>query len=136
MPRPSLKRSRNLEPLRKAGNLRVLGLAPLQGGRPEDVPELHSLGVVQPWTIFGPSSLKRRHWILHRQALAALEGRGRTSGSLGRYLASRGCYRAPGCGKAGERADRLAPSKSMSRGLSAAHHRRWAAYAMSLGFRV
>ena len=30
--------------------------------------------------------------------------------------------------------DRLAPS--MSRGISATHHRRWAAYAMSLGFRV
>ena len=27
------------------------------------------------------------------------------------------------------------PAPSMSRGLSAAHHRRWAAYAMSLGFR-
>ena len=47
-----------------------------------------------------------------------------------RYLASRGCYSTPGCGKAGERAP------SMSRGISAAHHRRWAAYAMSLGFRV
>ena len=32
------------------------------------------------------------------------------------------------------RQDRPAPS--MSRGISAAHHRRWAAYAMSLGFRV
>ena len=41
-------------------------------------------------------------------------------------LASRGCYRTPGCGKAGE------PAPSMSRGLSAAHRRRWAAYAMSL----
>ena len=28
------------------------------------------------------------------------------------------------------------PAPSMSRGISAAHHRRWAAYAMSLGFRV
>ena len=28
------------------------------------------------------------------------------------------------------------PAPSMSRGLSAAHHRRWAAYAMSLEFRV
>ena len=45
-----------------------------------------------------------------------------------RYLASRGCYSAHGCGKAGER-------PSMSRGIRAAHHRRWAAYAMSLGFR-
>ena len=28
------------------------------------------------------------------------------------------------------------PAPSMSRGISAAHHRRWAAYATSLGFRV
>ena len=28
------------------------------------------------------------------------------------------------------------PAPSMSRGISAAHHRRWAAYAMSLGIRV
>ena len=28
------------------------------------------------------------------------------------------------------------PVPSMSRGISAAHHRRWAAYAMSLGIRV
>ena len=28
------------------------------------------------------------------------------------------------------------PAPSMSRGISAAHHRRWAAYAMSLGFRA
>ena len=28
------------------------------------------------------------------------------------------------------------PAPSMSRGISAAHHRRWAAYAMSLGFWV
>ena len=28
------------------------------------------------------------------------------------------------------------PAPSMSRGISAAHHRRWAAYAMSLGLRV
>ena len=28
------------------------------------------------------------------------------------------------------------PAPSMSRGISAAHHRRWAAYAIGLGFRV
>ena len=49
------------------------------------------------------------------------------------FLASCGCCRTPSCGKASV-LDRPAPS--MSRGVSAAHHRRWAAYAMSLGLRV
>ena len=46
-----------------------------------------------------------------------------------RYLASRGCYSTPGCGKAGERAGSTCA-------IISAAHRRWAAYAMSLGFRV
>ena len=37
-------------------------------------------------------------------------------------------------GRQASEVDRPAPS--MSRGISAAHHRRWAAYAMSLGFRI
>ena len=43
------------------------------------------------------------------------------------------CLCTPACRKAGERAG---SGPSMSRSLSAAHHRSWAAYAMSLGFGV
>ena len=66
--------------------------------------------------------------------------RGRGTGVLGptenssRYMVSRGCYSTPGCGKAGEHAGMDLRHRCL--GLSAAYHRRWAAHAMSLGFRV
>ena len=45
-----------------------------------------------------------------------------------------GCYRSSGCGNAGERAGSTCAIDV--EGSSAAHNRRWAAYAMSLGLGV
>ena len=56
---------------------------------------------------------------------------GRDRGRLRRPFP--GPWQAPGCGKAGERAGSTC---TIDVDISAAHHQGWAAYAMSLGFRV
>ena len=50
-----------------------------------------------------------------------------------RYRACRGWYRPHGCAEAGPA---RSVSPRVSGGIGAAHHRRWAAYALSLGLRV